>query len=111
MDAIPSPTREMKEKVIEVLRTVRDPELGVNIYDLGLIYDILVQDTGVVTITMTLTTPTCPIAALFIRELESKIKGIPGVLATHVVLVWDPPWDQSMMSESAKLQLNIPLFP
>lgn len=111
MNTMPISAQEMKGKVIEVLRTIQDPELGINIYDLGLIYDILVQETGVVTIKMTLTTPTCPIAGLFIRELQSKLKTIPGVSATKVELVWDPPWDQSMVSESAKLQLNIPLSP
>lgn len=109
MNSTPAHTQDIREKVMEVLRTVHDPEMAVNIYDLGLIYDILVDDTDTVTIKMTLTTPFCPIAGLFIREVESKIQSIPGVSATKVELVWDPPWDQSMMSKAAKLQLGLPL--
>lgn len=98
---------QLVQRVIEVLRTVHDPEIPVNVYDLGLIYDIAAADTGAVAIRMTLTTPACPMAGLILREVESKIRGINGVSDVRVELVWDPPWDQSMMSEATRLELGM----
>lgn len=99
-------TREIESKVIDVLRTVRDPEIPVNIYDLGLIYGLAVQPPGIVAITMTLTTPGCPVAWMILREVDRKVRAIHGVADVKVDLVWDPPWTRDMMTESAKLQLG-----
>lgn len=105
--AAPPPLQTVEEKVIGVLRTIYDPEMPVNIYDLGLIYDIATDPSGVVTIRMTLTAPGCPVAEALVWEVESKIRTIPGVAAVNVDLVWDPPWNQSMMSEAARILLGM----
>jgi FeS assembly SUF system protein len=97
----------IEEKVIDVIRTCYDPEIPVNIYELGLIYDVKVEPTGVVNIKMTLTAPSCPAAQSLPIEVETKVGSIEGVTDTHVEVVWDPPWEPSMMSEAAKLQLNM----
>ncbi len=96
----------IEEKVIEALRTVYDPEIPVNIYELGLVYAIDVDPTGVVSIRMTLTSPGCPVAGSLPPEVEAKVKAIPGVTSCKVDLVWDPPWNPNQMSEAAKLQLG-----
>ena len=93
--------------VIEVLRTIRDPELPINIYDMGLIYGIDVNANDVVTIRMTLTTPACPAAELLPPEVESKVKAIQGVTDARVQLVWDPPWTPDRMSEAARLEAGL----
>ena len=98
---------ELHDRIIEALRTCYDPEIPVNIYDLGLIYEIKAERTGDVYVKMTLTAPTCPVAGSLPPEVESKIKELPAVSAVKVDLVWDPPWDMSKMSEAAKLQLGI----
>jgi len=98
--------RDLREKVKAALETVYDPEIPVNIYDLGLIYGIEVDSSGGVIIQMTLTSPGCPVAGYMPSEVESKVLDIPGVVSCRVDLVWDPPWDPSRMSESAKLQLG-----
>jgi len=98
---------ELQEKIVGVLRQVYDPEIPVNLYDLGLIYDIVVEDPSSVLVKMTLTTPACPIAELLIQQVQSKIQALTGVTSAKVKLVWDPPWDQRMMSEAAKLQLGL----
>ena len=92
--------------MIEVLRTVYDPELPVNIYELGLIYDVKVDDAGKADVRMTLTSPACPVAGTLPGEVEQKVRGVEGVTDAHIDLVWDPPWDKEMMSEAAKLQLG-----
>lgn len=98
----------LTEQVIEVLRTVFDPELPVNIYDLGLVYDIQVEpQTGKVHIRMTLTAPGCPVAQSFPATVECAVRELPGVSEARVELVWDPPWDRSRMSESARLTLGM----
>src|SRR5579885_2141285 len=84
-----------------------DPEIPVNIYDLGLVYEVKVERTGEVYVRMTLTAPTCPVAGSLPPEVEQKIKELPGVTSAKIDLVWDPPWDMSKMSEAAKLQLGI----
>ncbi len=98
--------QNIEEKVIEALRTVFDPEIPVNVYELGLVYGIDVDPTGVVVIRMTLTSPGCPVAGSLPPEVEQKVRAIPGVTSCRVDLVWDPPWTPSQMSEAAKLQLG-----
>lgn len=98
---------DITNAVIEALKSCYDPEIPVNIYELGLIYGVYVDDEAVVTIEMTLTSPACPVAGSLPPEVESKIKAIPGVKSCVVKLVWDPPWDMGMMSEEARLQLNL----
>jgi len=97
----------LKEKVIEVMKTVFDPEIPVNVWELGLVYDIRVDANAAVVVQMTLTSPMCPVAGSLPPEVEHKVSAIPGVTAAKVDLVWDPPWNPSMMSEAAKLQLNM----
>jgi FeS assembly SUF system protein len=93
--------------VVEQLKTVFDPEIPVNIYELGLIYDVEVEPTGNVHIKMTLTSPGCPVAGSLPIEVQRKVEGVPGVAAADVELVWDPAWNPSMMSEAARLQLGM----
>lgn len=97
----------LKKVIIEALKGIYDPEIPVNIYDLGLIYHIFIDPQGVVTIEMTLTTPACPVAQTFPGTVENVINAITGVSETQVELVWDPPWTSKSMSEAAKLQLGI----
>ncbi|MGH7379216.1 MAG: SUF system Fe-S cluster assembly protein [Candidatus Methylomirabilales bacterium] len=96
----------IEAQVIEALRTCFDPEIPVNIYELGLIYGIQVDPTGAVEIRMTLTSPNCPAAGSLPGEVRDKAQAIPGVTAVKVDVVWDPPWDQTRMSEAAKLELG-----
>jgi len=96
----------LKERIIQALSQIFDPEIPVNIYNLGLIYDIGVDPNGTVTITMTLTTPHCPVAESMPREVEMRVGYVEGVQDVKVNLVWDPPWDPSKMSEAARLELG-----
>ncbi len=96
----------LQDKVVEKIRTCYDPEIPVNIYDLGLIYKVNVEPSGDVYVKMTLTAPGCPAAGTLPGEVEDKIVVIPGVKACKVEVVWEPPWDKNMMSEAAKLQLG-----
>ena len=98
---------ELRQQVIQVLRTIYDPEMPVNIYELGLIYEVNVDETRFVSIRMTLTAPNCPVAGTLPPEVESKVKGVPGVSGARLDLVFDPPWTKNMMSEAAKLELGI----
>jgi FeS assembly SUF system protein len=93
-------------EVIEALRTVYDPEIPVDIYELGLIYDINVEPSGVVHVTMTLTSPACPAAGMIPIEVEEKIRAINGVTDVDVDIVWEPPWTPERMSEAARLELG-----
>ena len=93
--------------VIGVLKSIFDPEIPVNIYDLGLVYDIDVTEQGKVLVKMTLTAPACPVADSMPPEIEAQIQAIPECTFAHVLLVWDPPWDRDRMSEAAKLQLGM----
>lgn len=104
-NGIPSPVTQ--ERIIEVIRTCYDPEIPVNIHEMGLIYGIKLEPSGAVTIQMTLTSPSCPSAASLPLEVEAKVKTLPGVSAVKVELVWDPIWNPSMMSEAARLQLGM----
>jgi len=97
----------IKEKVIEVLKSCYDPEIPVDIYELGLIYDIDVKSSGAVAVKMTLTSPMCPVAESLPPEVESKIAKVPGITEASVEVVWDPTWTMDMMSEAAKLQLGM----
>jgi len=97
----------IEAEVIEVLRTVFDPEIPVNVYELGLIYLVEVSSEGAVMIRMTLTSPHCPAVQSMPAEIEGKVRTIPGVNDVAIDLVWDPPWDQSKMSEAARLQLGM----
>tara|TARA_Y100000590_G_scaffold303176_1_gene341805 strand:+ start:1078 stop:1461 length:384 start_codon:yes stop_codon:yes gene_type:complete len=96
----------LKDKVIEVIKTIYDPEIPVNIYELGLIYEIITKDSHV-KVKMTLTTPNCPVAESLPKEVKDSIMEIKEVNKVDLDLVWDPPWDKSMMSEAAKLELNL----
>jgi FeS assembly SUF system protein len=97
----------IEAEVLDALRTCFDPEIPVNIYELGLIYDVHVDSTGMVTIKMTLTSPHCPAAQSLPAEIEGKVKVAPGVTDVKIDIVWEPPWDPSKMSEAARLQLGM----
>ena len=97
----------LKEKVINEIKKVYDPEIPVNIYELGLIYKIEINDKNVVNIDMTLTTPNCPVADSLPKMVKDNIMNIKGVSDVNLNLVWDPPWTKDKMSEAAKLELNL----
>ena len=97
---------DLKNKVIDEIKKIFDPEIPVNIYELGLIYDISIKDKDV-SVKMTLTTPNCPVAESLPKEVKDSILEIKEVNKVDLDLVWDPPWDKSMMSEAAKLELNL----
>jgi FeS assembly SUF system protein len=99
----------LETKTVEALKTVFDPEIPVNIYDLGLIYGIAVDDQGHARVSMTLTAPSCPVAGILPGQVETKIREIPGITDVKVELVWDPPWDREKMSDAAKLALGFDL--
>jgi FeS assembly SUF system protein len=102
-----SPNRELMEKVIEALRSVYDPEIPINIYDLGLIYHIEIDDENRVEVKMTLTAPGCPVAGSLPPSVEQRIEGIEEVKSAKVELVWEPQWGREMMSEVARLELGM----
>lgn len=100
--------REITEaNIVQALRTIYDPEIPVNIYDLGLIYKITIEPNGIVKVEMTLTTPGCPVAQTFPGTVEATVSNVEGVTEASVELVWEPPWTQDKMSEAAKLQLGL----
>jgi FeS assembly SUF system protein len=101
------PDEQLHDSLIAALRTIYDPEIPVNIYDLGLIYALDIADQGRVAIDMTLTAPGCPVAGTFPAEVESRLMDVPGVSEVHVTLVWEPPWSMELMPEHAKLQLGL----
>ena len=98
---------DLEASIIEALRTCFDPEIPVNIYEMGLIYGIDIEPSGDVKIRMTLTSPGCPVAGSLPGEVEQKVQSVPGVTNAEVELVWDPPWCMDLMSEAAKLQLGM----
>jgi len=102
-----APGGELYENVLDALRGIFDPEIPVNIYDLGLIYGVDVSDEADVMVTMTLTTPHCPVAESMPGEVELRVSSVPGVRDAEVNLVWDPPWDPSKMSDEARLELGM----
>jgi FeS assembly SUF system protein len=97
----------LQEKVIEALKTVRDPEIPVNLVDLGLIYELIVNRDGTVYVEMTLTTPSCPVAGALPGQVRDAVATVPGVSDARVKLVWSPPWTKDRMSEEAKLELGL----
>lgn len=97
----------LRDRVVAALRRIRDPELPVNIYDLGLVYGLEVDDLGRVGIRMTLTAPGCPVAQSFPALVEDALESVEGVSVAHVELVWDPPWDPSRLSEATRLELGL----
>jgi FeS assembly SUF system protein len=99
----------LENQVVEALRTVYDPEIPVNIYDLGLVYALAVNEAGEAHIKMTLTAPSCPVAGILPGQVEEKIRAVPGVAGVKLELVWDPPWNREMMSDAAKLELGFDL--
>lgn len=101
------PGGDLYEAVIAALKEIFDPEIPVNIYDLGLIYGVDVDDAGGVTVTMTLTTPHCPVAESMPSEVEMRVAAVPGVRDCEVNLVWDPAWDPAKMSDEARLELGM----
>ena len=98
---------DLKEKIIEEIKKIYDPEIPVNIYELGLIYDIIIEKDNNVKINMTLTSPNCPVAESLPKEVKDSIMTVKEVKNVDLNLVWDPPWDKDMMSEAAKLELNL----
>ncbi len=101
------PGGDLYEGVIAALKDIFDPEIPVNIYDLGLIYGVDVSDNGAVVVSMTLTTPHCPVAESMPGEVELRVSAVPGVRDAEVNLVWDPPWDPAKMSDEARLELGM----
>lgn len=102
----PADPAELEEGIVEALKTVYDPEIPVNIYEMGLIYDIDIEG-GEVKVKMTLTSPGCPVAGSLPGEVKAKVETVPGVASADVELVWEPTWNPSMMSEAARLQLGM----
>jgi|TARA_B110000438_G_C15631640_1_gene571288 FeS assembly SUF system protein len=98
---------ETKDKIIAEIKRVYDPEIPVNIYDLGLIYDIKVEDVNTAKIKMTLTSPNCPVAESLPKEVKDTIMNVDEIEKVDLDIVWDPPWNKDMMSEAAKLELNL----
>ena len=97
---------ELKDQIINEIKKIYDPEIPVNIYELGLIYDIKVENKNTAKVKMTLTSPNCPVAESLPKEVKDSIMQVEGIDKVDLDLVWDPPWDKTMMSESAKLELN-----
>lgn len=97
---------KIEERIVDVLKTVYDPEIPVNIWDLGMIYKIDVSDDGNVNVDMTFTSPSCPAADFILEDVRSKIESVSGIKAANIELVFEPVWDQSMMSEEARVELG-----
>jgi FeS assembly SUF system protein len=108
-DIVPDPakTAELQPAIVDALRTVYDPEIPVNIYELGLIYNIVVDQGGNTGVRMTLTAPACPAAQSLPVEVREKVSRVPGVASSRVEIVWEPPWTKDRMSEAARLQLGL----
>jgi len=98
---------EIEGRIVEALKKVYDPEIPVNIYDLGLIYEIDISDDREAKISMTLTAPNCPVIDVLLMDVENAVESVEGVEKAHINLVFDPPWDKSMLSEEAKLELGL----
>jgi FeS assembly SUF system protein len=98
-------TSQVKDEIVTALRSIYDPEIPANIYDMGLIYEIEVDDQGAVKIEMTLTSPGCPVSETLFSDVETKAASVDGVTSVEVELVWDPPWNPEMMTEAAQLEL------
>ncbi len=98
---------ETEKRIVELLKTIKDPEIPVNIYDLGLIYDVEVADDQTAKVTMTLTAPNCPMADQLLEEVQTSVAGVEGVKSCDLKLTFDPPWDRSMLSDEAMLDLGL----
>ena len=103
----PDANEDVKNSVIDALKSIYDPEIPVDIYELGLIYDVDISEDGDAVVTMTLTTPHCPVAESLPNEVELRVLSVPGIRDAEVKLVWDPPWDPSKMSDEARLELGM----
>jgi FeS assembly SUF system protein len=101
------PGSDLQAEVVNALKSIYDPEIPVDIYELGLIYDVEISEDGDALVTMTLTTPHCPVAESLPQEVELRVLGVPGIRDAEVKLVWDPPWDPSKMSDEARLELGM----
>jgi FeS assembly SUF system protein len=106
-EAAAEPGGQLYEQVIEALKEIYDPEIPVNIYELGLIYGVDVTEDGHAAVAMTLTTPNCPVAETMPAEVELRVAAVPGIATCDVNLVWDPPWDPAKMSDEARLELGM----
>src|SRR5688500_17116047 len=106
-DKTPMGMLPLQGEVIEALRSIYDPEIPVNIFELGLIYDVVISNDANVVVKMTLTAPACPVAETLPVEVEEKVRQVEGVKSARVEIVWDPPWDMSRMSDEAKLELGL----
>ncbi|MDQ3073315.1 MAG: SUF system Fe-S cluster assembly protein [Bacteroidota bacterium] len=104
--SLPKDDAQLKEEIIEAIKTVYDPEIPVNIYELGLIYDIVIDEQRNVHVEMTLTSPACPAAGMLPGDVEFKVRSVPGIKEVDVEVVFDPPWDQGMMTDEARLELG-----
>ncbi|MBT8260831.1 MAG: DUF59 domain-containing protein [Flavobacteriaceae bacterium] len=107
MSETPINTNKLGIKIVEILKTIYDPEIPVDIYELGLIYDVFVNEDFDVKVLMTLTTPNCPVAETLPLEVEEKVRSLDEVKTAHVEITFDPPWTQDLMSEEAKLELGM----
>jgi FeS assembly SUF system protein len=101
------PGSDLQATVVDALKSIYDPEIPVDIYELGLIYDVAISEDGDAVVTMTLTTPHCPVAESLPNEVELRVLSVPGIRDAEVKLVWDPPWDPSKMSDEARLELGM----
>ena len=106
VDEVPA-NEDLKNNVIDALKSIYDPEIPVDIYELGLIYDVVISEDGDAVVTMTLTTPHCPVAESLPNEVELRVLSVPGIRDSEVKLVWDPPWAPSKMSDEARLELGM----
>jgi FeS assembly SUF system protein len=106
-EAAGGPGSDLQAEVVTALKSIYDPEIPVDIYELGLIYDVAIDEDGDAVVTMTLTTPHCPVAESLPQEVELRVLGVPGIRDAEVKLVWDPPWDPSKMSDEARLELGM----
>jgi FeS assembly SUF system protein len=107
MEPSPADPQDLDARIVAAIKTIFDPEIPVNIYELGLIYAIDIADDAAVTVRMTLTAPACPAAGILPGEVETKVRGVEGVNDAKVELVWDPPWSPELMTDAAKLQLGM----
>ena len=106
-EPVAGPGSDLQTSVVDALKSIYDPEIPVDIYELGLIYDVAISEDGDAVVTMTLTTPHCPVAESLPQEVELRVLGVPGIRDAEVKLVWDPPWDPSKMSDEARLELGM----
>ena len=106
-DKAPATNDDLTDRVIDTLKSIYDPEIPVDIYELGLIYDLKITEDGDAEVTMTLTTPHCPVAESLPQEVEMRVLSVPGIRDAEVKVTWDPPWDPSKMSDEARLELGM----